>query len=91
MAWFKRRKKYEEDYDDEDEYDEEQEPEQREASVNIEGNLDLKVLNPKNFEQLLVAVDYLAAGCTVLLNLEGVEKELYKRMIDFISGAAYAR
>ena len=88
MAWFKR-KKYREDWDDDDDI-EENEGEEREASVAIEGNLDLKVLTPKSFEQLRVAVDYLSAGSTVLLNLEGVEKTLYKRMIDFMSGAAYA-
>lgn len=76
-----------EDYDDEDE---EYEDDGKEANVSIEGNLDLKVVNPKSFEQLLVAVDYLSEGSTVLLNLEGVEKALYRRMIDFISGAAYA-
>lgn len=77
-----------EDYDDEDEeYENEDE---NEANVSIEGNLDLKVVSPKSFEQLLVAVDYLSMGSTVLLNLEGVERELYRRMIDFISGAAYA-
>ena len=77
-----------EDYDDEDEdYEGEEE---NEASVSIEGNLDLKVTSPKSLEQLLVAVDYLSMGSTVLLNLEGIDKELYRRMIDFISGAAYA-
>ena len=82
------RKKDYDDYDDEDE--EFEEDEENEASVNLEGNLDLKVVCPKTLEQLLIAVDYLSAGSTVLLNLEGVEKTLYKRMIDFISGAAYA-
>lgn len=91
MAWFKRRRYEEDDYDDEDEYDEEEgEQGRKEASVAIEGNLELKVVTPKSFEQLLLAVDYLQAGSTVLLNLEGVEKTLYKRMIDFVSGAAYA-
>ena len=77
-----------EDYDDEDEDYENEDG--NEANVSIEGNLDLKVVSPKSFEQLLVAVDYLSMGSTVLLNLEGVEKELYRRMIDFISGSAYA-
>lgn len=89
MGFFdKFRKKDYDEYDDEDE--ELDEEEENEASVNLEGNLDLKVICPKSLEQLLVAVDYLSAGSTVLLNLEGVEKTLYKRMIDFISGAAYA-
>ena len=82
-----KKNKYEEWDDEEEEYEDEEE---NEASVSIEGNLDLKVVCPKTLEQLLVAVDYLSAGSTVLLNLEGVEKTLYKRMIDFISGAAYA-
>ena len=91
MAWFNRKRRYREEWEDEEEEDDEQEQEQkRETSVAIEGNLDLKVVTPKTFEQLLVAVDYLGAGSTVLLNLEGVEKTLYKRMIDFVSGAAYA-
>ncbi|MBO5356214.1 MAG: cell division protein SepF [Clostridia bacterium] len=82
-----KKNKYEEWDDEEEEYEDEEE---NEASVSIEGNLDLKVVSPKSLEQLLSAVDYLSMGSTVLLNLEGVERELYKRMIDFISGAAYA-
>ena len=90
MAWFNRRRKYREEWEEEEEDDEQEQSQKRETSVAIEGNLDLKVVTPKTFEQLLVAVDYLGAGSTVLLNLEGVEKTLYKRMIDFVSGAAYA-
>lgn len=90
MAWFNRRRKYREEWEEEEEDDEQEQEQKRETSVAIEGNLDLKVVTPKTFEQLLVAVDYLGAGSTVLLNLEGVEKTLYKRMIDFVSGAAYA-
>lgn len=82
-----RKNRYEEWDDEDEEYEDEDE---NEASVSIEGNLDLRVVNPKSLEQLLVAVDYLSEGSTVLLNLEGVNKELYRRMIDFISGAAYA-
>lgn len=89
MGLFDRFKKNRyQDYDDEyDEYDDE---ESSEASVSLEGNLELRVVNPKSLEQVLVAVDYLSEGSTVLLNLEGVDRDLYRRMIDFISGAAYA-
>ena len=89
MGIFDRFKKnrYEEWDDEDEEYEDEDE---NEANVSLEGNLDLRVVNPKSLEQLLVAVDYLSEGSTVLLNLEGVDKDLYKRMIDFISGAAYA-
>ncbi len=78
--------------DDEDEYEEEG-GKPVSANVSLEGGagaLELKICKPRTIEQLLPAVDYLTMGRTVLLNLEGVEKETYKRMIDFISGAAYA-
>ena len=80
-----RKNKYQDWDDEDDEIEEESQP----ASVSLEGNLDLKVVSPKTFEQLLSAVDHLAQGSTVLLTLEGIEKPLYRRMIDFISGAAY--
>lgn len=61
------------------------------ASVALGGsNIELKVIQPKEFEQILVAADYLVEGKTVLLNIEGIEKSVCRRMIDFISGAAYA-
>ena len=85
--WFKKKRDFE---DDEDEYEEEAAGKEVEASVSIEGAMELKICKPKTFEQMLSAVDYLVLGRTVLLNLEGVEKTLYRRMIDFISGAAYA-
>jgi cell division inhibitor SepF len=83
---FFRKKRYE---DDEDDYEEEG-GKVVEANVSLEGALELKICKPKTLEQLLPAIDYLTTGRTVLLNLEGVETETYKRMIDFISGAAYA-
>lgn len=83
---FFRKKRYDEDEDD---YEEEG-GKVVEANVSLEGALELKICKPKTLEQLLPAIDYLTTGRTVLLNLEGVETETYKRMIDFISGAAYA-
>jgi cell division inhibitor SepF len=62
-----------------------------EANATLEGSsLELKIFKPRTMAQLLPAVDHLRAGKTVILNLEGVEKTLYRRMIDFISGAAYS-
>ena len=90
MGLFGFRKKVDyEDFDDEDEeleYDEEEN-----ASVALGGsNIELKVLKPTQFNQILTAGDYLVEGKTVLLNLEGVDKALCRRMIDFIAGVAYA-
>lgn len=78
-----------EDYEDEDdelEYDEE-----NDASISLGGsNIELKVIKPTQFNQILTAGDHLIEGKTVLLNLEGVDKALCRRMIDFIAGVAYA-
>ena len=80
------------EYDDEEqEYEVEGKTVDVEADASLEGtSLELKIFRPKTMAQLLPAVDHLRAGKTVLLNLEGVEKALYRRMIDFISGAAYS-
>lgn len=79
------------DEDDEEEYEVEGETVDVEANATLEGSsLELKIFKPKTMAQLLPAVDHLRAGKTVLLNLEDVESGLYRRMIDFISGASYA-
>ncbi|MBO5261468.1 MAG: cell division protein SepF [Clostridia bacterium] len=94
MGIFSRfRKSALDDYDDEEEqeYQVEERTVDVEADATLEGSsLELKIFRPKTMQQLLPAVDHLRAGKTVLLNLEGVENALYRRMIDFISGAAYA-
>lgn len=75
---------------DEEEEGEEENVEGNDPRLSIAGNLDLKVITPLELEELLKAVDYLSAGCTILLNLEGVDADMRRRMIDFISGASYA-
>ena len=94
MGFFSRfRKNNYDDIDDEeqDEYEVENETVDVEATATLEGtSLELKIFKPQSMQQLLPAVDHLRAGKTVLLNLEGVEPPMYRRMIDFISGSAYA-
>ena len=90
MGLFSKFKKYEpEDYDDE--ILEEEAPIKDNASISLGGgDIELKLIKPVSFEQLLTAVDYLKSGKTVLLNLENTDRTVVRRMIDFISGAAYA-
>lgn len=93
MGIFSRfRKSALDEYDDEEqEYEVEGKTVDVEADASLEGtSLELKIFRPKTMAQLLPAVDHLRAGKTVILNLEGVDKTLYRRMIDFISGAAYS-
>ena len=78
---------YEDIEDDEDEL----EYEEDDASLSLGGsNIELKVVKPTQFNQILTAGDHLIDGKTVLLNLEGLDKALSRRMIDFIAGVAYA-
>lgn len=78
-----------EDFDDEDEIEAFDDDDG--ANVAFGGsNIELKVVKPTQFNQILTAGDYLVEGKTVLLNLEGLDKALCRRMIDFIAGVAYA-
>lgn len=80
-----------EDDKDVEDYEVEGETVDVEANASLEGSsLELKIFKPRTMAQLLPAVDHLRAGKTVILNLEEVESSLYRRMIDFISGAAYS-
>lgn len=80
------------DFDDFDDDDDELELDGNDgASLSIGGsNIELKVVKPSQFGQILTAGDYLVEGKTVLLNLEDVDGALRRRMIDFIAGVAYA-
>lgn len=79
------------DFDDFDDDDELEFDGNDGASLSIGGsNIELKVVKPSQFGQILTAGDYLVEGKTVLLNLEDVDGALRRRMIDFIAGAAYA-
>ena len=90
MGLFNRFKKYEPD-DFDDEIIEEEKPVKDNASISLGGgDIELKLIKPVSFEDLLTAVDYLRDGKTVLLNLENADSTIVRRMIDFISGAAYA-
>ena len=48
-------------------------------------------IRTNRFEDASLVVDELKAGRTVVLNVQAATVEVTRRMIDFISGAAYAR
>jgi cell division inhibitor SepF len=48
------------------------------------------VMDPKGFNDAQEVGDRLKSGQPVILNLQGVERDLQRRMIDFSSGLAYA-
>ena len=53
-------------------------------------NLELKVVKPDRYEIVNQIADHLLNRRTVVLNLEGTNKETSRRLIDFLSGVAYS-
>lgn len=52
--------------------------------------LEMKVVTPTKYEAVTQIADLLLDKKTVLLNLENTNRETAKRLIDFLSGVAYA-
>lgn len=61
------------------------------SPVNISGNaIELKVVRPESFKNADQIADHLLCRRTVVLNLEAAGKDTAKRLIDFLSGVAFA-
>lgn len=55
-----------------------------------ENNIELKVVRPESFGDVSTIADYLLAGCTVVLNLEALDRTAVMRMLDFLNGVTYS-
>ena len=66
--------------------------ERRNKVVNIHATTQLKVVlvKPEHFEDASTIADHLNNKRTVVLNLESTNKEVSRRLVDFLSGVAYA-
>ena len=66
--------------------------ERRNKVVNIHATTQLKVVlvKPERFEDASTIADHLNNKRTVVLNLESTNKEVSRRLVDFLSGVAYA-
>lgn len=53
-------------------------------------SMEVCVIKPSKVEDYREIADTLLSGCTVVLNLEGIDVELAQRIIDFSSGSCYA-
>ena len=56
-----------------------------------DSNIELKVVRPVSFEEVSEIADYLIDGCTVVLNLELLDREVVTRMLDFLNGVTYTK
>lgn len=94
----------EEEYYDEDDlitnsyYDDEEEEEVRPSGfgrknkvVNIHATTQLKVvvMQPESFEDARGIADHLKTKKPVIINLEGLDTDVARRVVDFLSGAVY--
>ena len=61
--------------------------------VNIHATAQLQVVlvKPERFENAAEVADHLREKRTVVLNLEQTNKDIARRLIDFLSGVAYAQ
>jgi cell division inhibitor SepF len=63
----------------------------RERTVEFGGTEQQVILfNPKNFDEAGDLVQHLSQGRSIVMTLEGVPTDLARRLLDFLSGIAYA-
>lgn len=67
-------------------------PSDRSKVVNMRGSAQLQVVlvKPERFEDAPSVADHLNNKHTVILNLENTQRDVQRRLIDFLSGVAYA-
>lgn len=67
-------------------------PQRSNKVVNINSTMQLQVVlvKPERFEDASTIADHLNTKRTVVLNLENCNKEIARRLVDFLSGVAYA-
>ena len=89
---------YDETYGDDDGFDPITETEETESDYKDAGNIkvssgasiEMVVVKPEKLESVTQIADYLVDRKTNLLNLEETNKEVARRLIDFLNGVAYA-
>ena len=60
------------------------------ANGDQDSNIELKLVCPEEFGDVSSIADHLLAGCTVVLNLEKLERDTIIRMLDFLNGVTYS-
>ncbi len=55
-----------------------------------QGALQVVLVKPDRFDEVTTIADHLNDGKTVVLNLEESTKDVSRRIVDFLSGVAYA-
>ena len=61
------------------------------VNINTTTQLQVVLVKPEKFQDASTIADQLRDKRTVVLNLESTNKDVARRMVDFLSGAAYAQ
>ncbi len=89
---------YDEEYDDAEEYENEEEVEEPKGFfgrktgkvVNMQPQVRMVIMQPTDFEQAEEICDLLKERRSIIINLEYVNKDVARRVIDVVSGAVHA-
>ncbi len=60
------------------------------GTVKTGTQIQVALVKPERFDDATAIADHLADHRTVVLNLEAANRDIQRRLIDFLSGAAYA-
>lgn len=60
------------------------------GTVRTASQIQVALVKPERIEDGTAIADHMADGRTVVLNLEAANRETQRRLLDFLSGAAYA-
>lgn len=60
------------------------------GTVRTSSQIQVALVKPERFEDAPAIADHLADNRTVVLNLEAANRDTQRRLLDFLSGAAYA-
>lgn len=81
-----------EEYFESEQKEEQDFPVKKGKVVNINTTTQLKVVvvTPESFDEAKDIAEHLKQKKPVVINLEGVEKDIARRIVDFLSGAVYS-
>ena len=60
------------------------------VNINTTTQLKVVVVTPESFDEARDIAEHLKQKKPVVINLEGVEKDIARRIVDFLSGAVYS-
>lgn len=60
------------------------------VNLHTGSNLQVMLVKPDRYDEVSEVADHLRNKCAVVLNLESTNKDTARRLVDFLSGCAYA-